>query len=188
MTELSDHFPPLVSIPLKMVMKLMNIIIVFVGCLMSVTFFLVVIFRYGFNADLFAYEEWLMAACFWMFFMASAVATHNRLHVNADILGFMISDPVWTWRRAVVVEAIELLVAAFVTYWGFLMIQEAIAAYPNWQTTIALKIPFLVPRLGIFFGFLMMAVYNALHLYVMFKLGPDNPDLIADNADEEAMT
>ncbi len=42
--------------------------------------------------------------------MAAAIATHDRAHVNADILGLMITDPVWRWRRAVLVEALELAI------------------------------------------------------------------------------
>ncbi len=153
-------------------MKLINFVVITVGIIMSLTFFSVVILRYGFNANLFAYEEWLMALCFWMFFMASAAATHDKLHVNADILGFMITNPRAIWVRSIVVFAIELIVLSFVIYWGWLMVFEEIAQYPNWQATIALDIPFLVPRFGIFIGLLLMGVYTVLHLIVLIRTGP----------------
>ncbi|WP_432472441.1 TRAP transporter small permease [Amphritea sp. HPY] len=173
MADYTNEFSPAIRIPMAIIMKFMNFVIISSGIIMALTFFFVVIFRYGFGADLFAYEEWLMTIAFWMFFMASAVATHDRVHVNADIVGFLISDPKVIWYRALLVEGIELIIVAVVTYWGFLMCQEEFNTYPNWQSTIALKIPFLVPRVGIFLGFLMMTVYTVLHLCLLFRNGPE---------------
>jgi len=172
MSDYISKFSPGIRVPLSLIMKFMNFIIIASGIIMSLTFFFVVIFRYGFGADLFAYEEWLMTIAFWMFFMASAVATHDKAHVNADILGTLIHSPKLIWLRALLVESIELIIVITVTYWGFLMCQEELNTYPNWQATIALKIPFMVPRVGIFMGFLMMSVYTALHLYLLLLNGP----------------
>lgn len=169
MESLEQHYPGWLNIPLRTVMKLMNFIIIVSGILMALTFFFVVVFRYGFGADLFAYEEWLLVIAMWMFFLASAVATHNKAHVNADMLGFMIKSSRMLYLRALLVEVIELVITLVVVYWGFLMIKESIDAYPNWQKTVALHIPFLVPRLGIFLGFIMMAIYSSLHLYVLIN-------------------
>lgn len=167
MESLEHHYPTVLNVPLRTIMKLMNFLIIASGITMALTFFFVVVVRYGFGADLFAYEEWLLVIAIWMFFLASAVATHNRAHVKADMLGFMIKNPRLLYARAVLIETLELIITLVVVYWGYLMIKESINAYPNWQKTVALHIPFLVPRLGIFFGFLMMAVYSALHLYVL---------------------
>ncbi len=139
---------------------------------MAFTFLFVVIFRYGFQADLFAYEEWLLIICFWLYFMASALGTYEDTHVNADLLDHVISDPRKKWIRALLVATIELIVSVAVIYWSILMIQDEIDSYPYWQSTIALKIPFIVPRLAVFVGFLFMAFYSALHIYVLLKLGP----------------
>ena len=61
----------------------------------------------------------------------------------------------------------------FVVYWAYLMLADEIASYPGWKTTIALKIPFFIPRVGIFLGFVFMAFYSALFLYLLWKVGPD---------------
>jgi TRAP-type C4-dicarboxylate transport system permease small subunit len=52
------------------------------------------------------------------------------------------------------------------------MIADELAAYPNWKTTIALKIPFLLPRLGILIGFGFMGFYSALAVFLMLRAGP----------------
>ncbi|MDL2192741.1 TRAP transporter small permease [Cobetia sp. LC6] len=152
----------------------MDTIIVVSGVIMALTFCFVVILRYGFNADLFAYEEWLMTIAFWMFFMGSAVATRHHAHINADILGIFITSARLAWIRLLVVKAIELVILAYLTYLGYSMVAEEVQAYPNWQTSIALKIPFMVPRLGIAIGFLMMAIFTALYLYSLLRNGPGN--------------
>lgn len=157
---------------LRAMLKAMHFFIILGGCIMALTFFCVVILRYGFNADLFAYEEWLMVIAFWMIFLASAVASYRDVHINADILGIMLKDPKTIHRRAIVVKAIELVVLIYLTYLGFVMIRDELASYPMWQTSIALKIPFVVPRLGIFVGFFMMTVFTALQFSLLIKQGP----------------
>ncbi len=144
-----------------------------IGCLiMAFTFFLVVIFRYLFNADLFAYEEWLLIICFWMYFMGSAVGTHDDSHVAADLLTHVIKNPRTAYMRALIIGIIETAVTLVLVYWAVLMLIDEIASYPRWRTTIALRIPFLVPRIAIFVGFGFMAFYSALHLFAIWKAGP----------------
>lgn len=157
---------------LKTLLSIMHFVIIASGCIMALTFFCVVILRYGFDADLFAYEEWLMTIAFWMFFMASAVATHNNVHINADILGIVLKRPKTIWLRAIAVKVIELLILVYLSYLAVYMVYEEIIVYPMWQMTIALKIPFAVPRLGIAIGILMMTFYTILYLYLLLKDGP----------------
>lgn len=148
---------------------------------MALTFFCVVVLRYVFGADLFAYEEWLMIVAFWMFFMGSAIATLERKHIHADIIGFMFTNPKLLYIRALIVESIQFIILLVIVYWGYLMIAESIEAYPNWQETVALKIPFIIPRLGIFLGFLMMAIFTALHLYVLVRYRAPHQHMPASN-------
>ena len=68
MKQVTEVLPKVIGVPLLGSLRLMRWIVVLSGFLMSVTFFAVVIIRYGFGGDLFAYEEWLLAVCFWGFF------------------------------------------------------------------------------------------------------------------------
>jgi TRAP-type transport system small permease protein len=166
-------------------LRVMNATIILSGCIMALTFFCVVVLRYGFSADLFAYEEWLLVIAFWFFFMGSAVATYENSHINADILGIFLSRPKTMWLRALVVMVIEFLILVYLSYLGFLMVLDDVSDYPRWQTTIALKIPFLVPRLGIFVGFLLMTVFTALALIVHLKTDPNAPAQDEHNTEVE---
>ena len=87
----------------------------------SLLFFFVVVFRYGFNADLFAYEEWLLIICFWLYFMAAAIGTWEGSHVNADLLDFVILDPAKRRLRTITITVIELVVTLALIYWSILM-------------------------------------------------------------------
>lgn len=170
MRDLSDHLPPGLSGVVRILLRLQTIYVCF-GCLvMALTFLFVVVFRYGFGTDLFAYEEWLLIICFWLYFVAAAIGTWEGSHVNADLLNFVILDPAKRRVRALAVTALELIVTVAFIYWSTLMMIEEIGDYPRWQTTIALQIPFFVPRAAIFVGFSLMGFYSALRLYILFNL------------------
>ncbi|SFL02359.1 TRAP-type C4-dicarboxylate transport system, small permease component [Pseudovibrio ascidiaceicola] len=172
MSELSQHLSPGWS---RFVDRLVTIKswLLAIGCIiMAGTFFLVVIFRYGFGSDLFAYEEWLLIICFWMYFAGAAMGTYDGSHVNADLLTYVIKDPRKAHVRAVIIGAIEFIIAMALVYWSALMIIDEIDSYPRWRATIALRIPFFVPRLAMLVGFATMAFYSLLHLIVLINKGP----------------
>nr|WP_317054403.1 TRAP transporter small permease [Roseovarius sp. W115] len=154
-------------------MKIKSFFLIISTFILALTFFLVVVFRYILESDLFAYEEWLLPMCFWLFFLGSAVGTYDDTQIKADILEEWFKNPRAIWMRRVILTAIELIITIFLVYWAVLMLRDELASYPQWQTTIALRIPFFVPRLGIFVGLVFMALYSALHLYVLLKLGVD---------------
>lgn len=140
--------------------------------ILPITFFFVVVFRYILQSDLFAYEEWLMPICFWIFFLGSALGTYYDKQINADLLDTMTNNPTLLWLRKLIIQSVELFITLVLIYWAWLMIADELAAYPNWKTTIALKIPFFYPRLGILIGFGFMGFYSALAVFLMLRAGP----------------
>lgn len=173
MIELADQLPPKLGVAVKRLLKIKSFFLILSTFVLALTFFLVVVFRYVLESDLFAYEEWLLPMCFWLFFLGSAVGTYDDTQIKADILEEWFTNPRTIWLRRVILTSIELIVTIFLVYWAVLMLRDEIASYPQWQTTIALRIPFFVPRLGIFVGLVFMALYSALHLFVLLKLGTD---------------
>ena len=169
--NVTHKLPKIIGIPLNWSLKVMKLITLISGCVMAFTFFFVVVVRYGFQGDLFAYEEWLMAIAFWGFFAGAVIASEKKLHINADILGIIITDPKVAWQRQLVVLTIELVVIATIAYWGYLMVADEFEYYPRWKMTPALKIPFVVWRGAIFIGFIYMTIFAAAHLYVHIKEG-----------------
>lgn len=186
MIELADQLPPKLGVTVKRLLKIKSFFLIISTFVLALTFFMVVVFRYVLESDLFAYEEWLLPMCFWLFFLGSAVGTYDDTQIKADILEEWFTNPRTIWLRRVIITGIELIVSIFLAYWAILMLRDEISSYPQWQTTIALRIPFFVPRLGIFVGLFFMALYSALHLYVLLKLGVDAVTQKATAAEETA--
>ncbi|MCY4452351.1 MAG: TRAP transporter small permease subunit [Immundisolibacterales bacterium] len=171
MSQLIEHVPTALRGPVRVLLAVKGAFVSVASLIMAFTFFCVVILRYGFEADLFAYEEWLLIICFWLYFMASALGTYENSHVNADLLNYLTDNERLKWLRSVLVTSVELVVTLFAVYWAVLVLRDEIASHPYWQATIALKIPFIVPRFALLVGFGLMAFYSALRLYVLLRLG-----------------
>ena len=174
MVLLESELPHRLRSLVRTLVRIKTVIVVIALPILPITFFLVVLFRYVLETDLFAYEEWLLPICFWLYFLGGALGTYDDVHINADLLGAVSESPKYLWLRKIGITAIELVIVLFVVYWAYLMLADEIASYPNWKTTIALKIPFFIPRVGIFLGFLFMAFYSALFLYLLWKVGPEH--------------
>ena len=180
MTELVDQLPRALQGPVRGLLAFKTVFVVIACLIMAGTFFFVVIVRYGFEGDLFAYNEWLLMVCFWLFFMGGALGTYDGSHINADLLDYLTEDQRLRWLRKLVVTVIEVGVSIALVYWAVLMIYDEIESYPNWTVTPALKIPFLIPRVGILVGLLMMSFYSALHLYALIKTRTRAVQVVAD--------
>ncbi|WP_435311863.1 TRAP transporter small permease [Primorskyibacter sedentarius] len=185
MIELADQLPPKLANKVRLLLRVKSAFLMLSTFILALTFFMVVVLRYLLETDLFAYEEWLMPLCFWLFFLGSAVGTYEDSQIKADILESWIKNPVVIWWRKVILTAFELIVTCFLVYYAIEMLIDEISDYPKWQSTIALRIPFFVPRLGMFLGFTLMAFYSALHLYVLLKRGTA---AIIDQMDQSGIT
>ena len=178
--KLADQIPARLQQPVRIMLAVKEVFVSVSCMIMAFTFFFVVIFRYILETDLFAYEEWLMVICFWLFFMAGALGTYDDSHINADLLSEVLRSPRALRVRALIVTLVEFIVLLFAVYWAALMIIDEIQSYPYWQQTIALRIPFLVPRLSIFAGFIFMGFYTGLRLYVLAVTQPGTTPPDAD--------
>ena len=174
MVLLESELPQGLRSIVRALVRIKTVIVVIALPILPITFFLVVLFRYVLESDLFAYEEWLLPICFWLYFLGGALGTYDDVHINADLLGTVSDNPKFLWLRKIGITTIELIIVLFVLYWAYLMLGDEIASYPHWKTTIALKIPFFIPRAGIFVGFFFMALYSALFLFLLWKVGPDH--------------
>ena len=106
-------------------------------------------------------------------FLGSALGTYHEKQINADLLDTFTDSRKLQWLRKITIQIIELSITLVLVYWAWLMLADEISDYPVWKTTIALKIPFIIPRTGIFVGFAFMAIYSALGIYLMLRAGPD---------------
>lgn len=170
MVRVTDELPRFIGLPLTWVLWFMKVFVIFSSALMAVTFFLVVIIRYGFGGDLFAYEEWLLAISLVGFFAGAVLASERKLHINADILDMVIKNKRWLWRRDLLVQVIELMVILFIVYACYVSLADDFS-FPRLRSTPALRIPFVSWRIAIMVTFVFMAVFSAAHLYVHIRIG-----------------
>ncbi|WP_417526063.1 TRAP transporter small permease [Marinovum sp.] len=148
----------------------MRVIVTVAGFIMAFTFGAVVVIRYGFGGDLFAYEEWLLAISIVGFFAGAVLASSRNLHINADILGIVIKDPKLIWWRGTLVLVIELVVILFLFYACYVSLLDDFA-FPRLRATPVLRIPFVSWRIAIMCAFGFMALFTSAYLYVHIRKG-----------------
>lgn len=183
--KITDELPKIIGMPLKLVAFCMRLIVTFSGFVMAFTFGAVVVIRYGFGGDLFAYEEWLLAFSIVGFFAGAVLASSRNLHINADILGIVIQDPKKIWWRGLIVLVIELVVVLFLFYACYVSILDDFS-FPRLRSTPVLRIPFVTWRIAIMIAFGFMAMFIASYLYVHIRNGPDDPVTPEDSNEEAA--
>ena len=71
---------------IRSVVFVQKVLLVVCSLLIAITFGVVVVLRYGFQMNLFAYEEWMMTAAFILYFIGSAQGTYDNTHIKADLL------------------------------------------------------------------------------------------------------
>ena len=183
MGEITQRLPRSIGTPLRASLRFMRLFVAAGGLLVAFTFMAVVIIRYGFAGNLFAYEEWLLAISFWTFFFGAALAAERKSHVNADILGVILGDSKLTWWRGVIVYIVEIVIGAYIVYWCFLAVQSEVNAYPLWERTTALKIPAFVPRAAILTGFFFMTLFNTIY-FILHLIDGSNAYHVSKPEDE----
>lgn len=168
MVRITDELPRFIGVPMDWAMVVMKAIVIVSGSLMAATFGMVVVIRYGFGGDLFAYEEWLLAISIVGFFAGAVLASERRLHINADILGIVLKNPRLIWWRGFVVLAIELIVCLFIVYACYVSLLDDFS-FPRLRATPALRIPFVSWRIAIMIAFGFMAAFSAAYFYVHIR-------------------
>ena len=168
--RITDELPEYIGKPMNWMLFFMKAIVIFSGFLMAATFGLVVVIRYGFGGDLFAYEEWLLAASIVGFLAGAVLASERKLHINADILDIVITNSRIAWWRGIAVLSIELLVVLFMVFACYMSLLDDFS-FPRLRSTPVLRIPFVSWRIAIMIAFIFMAMFSAAHLYVHIRKG-----------------
>ncbi len=168
--KITDELPRFIGAPMSWISLAMKGIVMFSGFLMAFTFGAVVVIRYGFGGDLFAYEEWLLAISIVGFFAGAVLASERQLHINADILGMVIQNSRMIWWRSFIVLAIEVFVTLFIVYACYVSLLDDFS-FPRLRATTVLRIPFVSWRIAIMIAFTFMAMFTCAYLYVHIRKG-----------------
>ena len=168
---------------IRFVVLIQKILIASCSLLIAVTFGIVVVLRYGFQANLFAYEEWMLVAAFILYFFGAAQGSFDNSHIKADILMELIRSESAKRNLNLFVLALEVAIGAVLSWWGYLMVVDDLSRYPELPATPVYSIPLAVPRGTIFIGFVLMTIYAVMHFV---RLLLDTPGGGTDEAAGEA--
>ncbi len=145
--------------------KLEGAIIAFCSMLIATGFSLVVVVRYVFHADLFAYEEIILPTAFVLYFIGAARASYDDTHIKADLVLEAIRNKRSRIAYQTFIFCAEGLITLVFTYFAFKMFVAEFAKYPNIPRTAVYQIPLAVPRFAILVGFALMSLHSFAHAY-----------------------
>ena len=130
---------------------------------LAAVFCLVVLFRYVFELDLFAYEEWVMTVAFLLYFVGGALASHDDVHIKGDVVQEYIKRARTKRLYQGWVQLLEAAIAALLTYYALIMFADQFERWPNIPMTPVYKIPLAVPRFFILAGLALMSLHSLLN-------------------------
>lgn len=120
-----------------------------------------VIKRYFFKGNLYGSDEIIMLFAFWLYFMGAVYGSYEDSHIKADLLNEYIRNMRCKDGLDLLSQALTVLVNTIVLIWAAKYFSGEIA---KWGLSTSLKIPLVIPKASVFFGFLLMEFYHVYYL------------------------
>ena len=123
------------------------------ACLMAYC----VVVRYVFKGNFYGSDEVIMLFAFWLYFMGAAYGSFENSHIKADLLNVYIKDMRKKDALALVALVLTIVVNTIVLAWAW---KYFLMEIHKGGMSTALKIPLVIPKSAVFFGFLLMELYH----------------------------
>lgn len=120
-----------------------------------------VIKRYVFSGNFYGSEEVIMLFAFWLYFMGAVYGSFEDSHIKADLLNVYINNMRIKDGVALLAQVTTVVVNTIILMWATRYFFGEIA---KWGLSTSLKIPLVIPKSAVFFGFLLMEFYHVYYL------------------------
>jgi len=144
----------------KILLKIQRYILVFVTIVIVSVLGGVVITRYLLHVNFLGYDEIILVAAYWMYFIGSARASYEESHIAVNIIEQYLS-PSTSLKVSIISKIIQFIIGIPLIYLAFEMLHWDIKANP---TTSDWEIPLLIPQTAIMLGFILMTFYSFVYI------------------------
>lgn len=141
---------------------LMIISSVFVTSIIVINVFL----RYIMKKEFIGFEEIIVIAIMWMYFIGASYGSYEKSHISADMLSEKLKNKNAKNLHTILISTIDTAVLLVFCFWS--------AEYIVWNInhmmySTTLRIPLITSQGSIFVGFLLMLLYNIYYLIIDVK-------------------
>lgn len=119
-----------------------------------------VILRYVFKGNFYGSDEVIMLFAFWLYFMGAVYGSYENSHIKADLLNVYIKNMRKKDAVALLGQFLTIVVNTIVLVWAIRYFGAEIA---KGGLSTGLKIPLVIPKSAVFFGFLLMEFYHVVY-------------------------
>ena len=119
-----------------------------------------VVLRYVFKGNFYGSDEVIMLFAFWLYFMGAVYGSYENSHIKADLLNVYIKNMRQKDAVALLAQLLTIVVNTLVLIWAIRYFGSEIA---KGGLSTALKIPLVIPKSAVFFGFLLMELYHVVY-------------------------
>lgn len=119
-----------------------------------------VILRYVFKGNFYGSDEVIMLFAFWLYFMGAVYGSYENSHIKADLLNVYIKNMRKKDAVALLGQILTIVVNTIVLVWAVRYFGGEIA---KGGLSTGLKIPLVIPKSAVFFGFLLMEFYHVVY-------------------------
>lgn len=119
-----------------------------------------VVLRYVFKGNFYGSDEVIMLFAFWLYFMGAVYGSYENSHIKADLLNVYIKNMRKKDAVALLGQILTIVVNTIVLVWAVRYFGGEIA---KGGLSTGLKIPLVIPKSAVFFGFLLMEFYHVVY-------------------------
>lgn len=140
----------------KILRILQEAIIVLAAASVVLLFIAEVLARYIFNINFVGYDEIVLLAVVWLYFIGGGYAMYKREHISAEMLQLFLKGRKLQGARLVTIW-LTFVIAVVLVKWG---IDFTTYSLERPSYTIALGIPKIAGQLSLVVGYVLVAIYS----------------------------